>query len=73
MKTKQQKHKIFLGGMDVRYIENIQYNLEEFEQVLSGITIFENEVPIAKNIDNASREPMNTIKYEILENNLFVA
>lgn len=73
MKTKQQKHKTFLGGMGVRYIENIEYNLDEFEQMLSGLTIFENEIPIAKNIDNANREPMNITEYKILENKLFIA
>lgn len=57
----------------MRYIENIQYNLDEFEQVLSGLTIFENEIPIAKNIDNANREPMNITKYKMLENKLFIA
>ena len=41
--------------------------------MLSGLTIFENEIPIAKNIDNANREPMNITEYKILENNLFVA
>ena len=57
----------------MKYIENIQYDLNEFEEMLFGLNVFENELPIAKNIDNANREPMNIVKYEILENNLFVA
>lgn len=51
----------------MKYVENINYDFNEFEQMLSGLTIFDNEMPIAKNIDNANRKPMNEIHFSQLQ------
>lgn len=53
----------------MKYIENIEFNIFEFEQMLSSVNtnIFETETK-PQNIDNVNRPIMNEHHFEQLQN-----
>ena len=55
-------------NVSVKYIENIEFNLSEFEQMLSAVNtnIFETETK-PQNIDNVNRPIMDTHHFEQLQ------